>query len=98
MPPGISKTGTLELSYFQNWYSWLLLFFQKELFHKPETFEEQRQPRVPVLEGKKVPKYQFLKYQVADQAVFKMMSKKKEEEKSRKKWKKNELLKWKKIF
>ena len=51
MPLGISKTGTLELSYFQNWYSRLV--FQKELFHKPETFEKQRQPRVPVLKIRK---------------------------------------------
>jgi hypothetical protein len=59
----ILKTAWYATWYFKNWYFGTFLFsklvllaafvFQKELFHKPETFEEKRQPRVPVLKIRK---------------------------------------------
>ena len=72
MPPGISKTrfffktGTLGC-----------FCFSKGTISQTWDFWKTKAAKSTSFENKKVPKYQFLKYQVAYQAVFKMMSKKK---------------------
>ena len=71
----IFKTGTLGC-----------FCFSKGIISQTWDFWGTKAAKSTSFEGKKVPKYQFLKYQVAYQAVFKMMSKKKK--KNRKNMKK----------
>ena len=91
MPLGISKTciffktGTLGC-----------FCFSKGTISQTWDFWKTKAAKSTSFENKKVPKYQFLKYQVAYQAVFKMMSKKKEEKKTEN-MKKNELSKLKNV-
>ena len=81
----IFKTGTLGC-----------FCFSKGIISQTWDFWGTKAAKSTSFEGKKVPKYQFFKYQVAYQAVFKMMSKKKKKKKTEKN-EKNELSKWKKI-
>ena len=97
MPPGISKLVLWNFLIFKT--GTLGCFcFSKGTISQTWDFWGTKAAKSTSFEGKKVPKYQFLKYQVAYQAVFKIMSKKKKKKKAGKKWKKNELLKWKKIL
>ena len=60
----ILKIAWYATWYFKNWYFGIFLFsklvllaifvFQKELFDKSETFEKQRQPKIPILKIKKI--------------------------------------------
>ena len=98
----ILKTAWYATWYFKSWYfgtflcSKLVLLpafvFQKELFHKPETFEKQRQPRVPVLKIRKFQSTSFYNTRWHTKQLSKWCSKKgkngKQWKKIRSKWKK----------